>query len=287
MNITLNSGIIRYIVVLLESELVFKWKYYGLEGKGCIIKRTVIKLSGEAIGDPQAVSGYNDPVIDSIVLQIIRIIQSGTQVSLVIGGGNLWRGQQARPDMCRVKADSMGMLATVINAIYLAEAFKRQGAKALVMTPIPFANMTRIYEKETALELMENKTVLIYAAGLGHPYFSTDTITALRAAELEADIVLYAKNIDGVYDADPRQAPAARKYKTLSYTAAIQKGLNAADIAAMHISKESNIPSYIFGLNTPDSITLACRYPHTATLNGTYIHEDKKEDYYVNSHTTL
>jgi len=249
-----------------------------------MIKRTVIKLSGEAIGDPQAETGYNDPVIDSIVSQVVKAVNAGTEISLVIGGGNLWRGQQARPDMCRVKADSMGMLATVINAIYLAEAFKRQEAKALVMTPVPFANMTRVYEKDTALELMADKIILIHAAGLGHPYFSTDTITALRAAELKADIALYAKNIDGVYDSDPRKNPAARKYKSLSYTTAIQNNLNAADIAAMHLSKESGIPSYIFGLNTPESITLACGYPNTAHLNGTYINENKKEDYYVNSH---
>jgi len=252
-----------------------------------MIKRTVIKLSGEAIGDRKAVSGYDDPVIDSIVSQIANIANAGTEISLVIGGGNIWRGLHARADMCRVKADSMGMLATVINAIYLAEAFKRQDANAIVMTPVPFANMTRLYERDLSLELMANKTILIHAAGLGHPYFSTDTITALRAAELKADIVLYAKNVDGVYDQDPRKNPTARKYKNLSYTTAIQNGLNAADIAAMHLSKESGIPSYIFGLNTPESISLACGYPNTAQLNGTYMQENIKEDYYVNSHPTL
>ena len=239
-----------------------------------MIKRTVVKLSGEAIGDSNAASGYNDPVIDSIVQQVIAAMDAGTQVALVIGGGNLWRGHQARSDMDRVKADSMGMLATVINAIYLAEAFKRQGTKALVMTPVPIANMTRLYEKDMALELMSNQTVIINAAGLGHPYFSTDTITALRAAELEADMVLYAKNIDGVYDSDPRKNPVARKYKTLNYSAAIQNGLNAADIAAMHISKEARTPSYVFGLNAPDSILQACAYPHTNQLQGTYIDVD-------------
>ena len=246
-----------------------------------MIKRTVIKLSGEAIGDSQAKSGYNDVVIDSIVGQIISVVDAGTQVSLVVGGGNLWRGHQARPDMDRVKADSMGMLATVMNAIYLAEAFKRQGAKAMVLTPMPIANMTWVYEKDMALELLANKTILINAAGTGHPYFSTDTITALRAAELEADCILYAKNIDGVYDSDPKKNPAARKYKSLSYRTAIKAGLNAADIAAMHLSNEAGIPSYVFGLNAPGSISLACAYPMTAQLNGTYMNVDIKEDYYV------
>ena len=246
-----------------------------------MIKRTVIKLSGEAIGDRASASGYNDPVIDSIVRQIIKAMRSGTQVSLVVGGGNLWRGHQARPDMDRVKADNMGMLATVMNALYLMEAFKRQDAKALVLTPLPIANMTRVYEKDMALELMANQTILINAAGTGHPYFSTDTITALRAAELEADCVLYAKNIDGVYDSDPRKNPHARKFKTLSYASAIQNGLNAADIAAMHISKEARTPSYIFGLNSPDSISLACAYPDTAQLNGTYMNVDAGHSYYT------
>jgi len=246
-----------------------------------MIKRTIIKLSGEAIGDSQAVSGYNDSVIDSIAGQIIQVVEAGIQVSLVVGGGNIWRGHQARPDMDRVKADSMGMLATIMNAIYLAEAFKRQGAKALVLTPMPIANMTRVYEKDMALELMADKTILINAAGIGHPYFSTDTITALRAAELEADCILYAKNIDGVYDSDPRTNLDARKFKNLSYRTAIRSGLNAADIAAMHLSNEAGIPSYVFGLNEPKSITMACAYPNTGQLNGTYMNVDIKEDYYV------
>ena len=246
-----------------------------------MLKRIVIKLSGEAIGDTGAASGYNDTVIDSIVNQIIQVVHDGTQAALVVGGGNLWRGHQARPDMDRVKADSIGMLATVMNAIYLAEAFKRQGAKAQVITPMPIANMTRVYDKDMALELMANQTIIINAAGTGHPYFSTDTITALRAAELEADCVLYAKNIDGIYDSDPRKNPNARKYKTLSYSTAIKNGLNAADIAAMNISQEARVPSYVFGLSAPQSIALACAYPNTAQLNGTYMHVDIKEDYYV------
>jgi len=245
-----------------------------------MFKRTVIKLSGEAIGDARAANGYDDAVIDSIVSQVNAAVDAGTQVSLVVGGGNLWRGHQARPDMDRVKADSMGMLATVMNAVYLAEAFKRQGAKAQVMTPMPYANITRVYDKDTAMELLESKTVIINAAGTGHPYFSTDTITSLRAAELEASCILYAKNVDGVYDSDPRNNPQARKYKTLSYSTAIKAGLNAADIAAMHIANEAGIPSYIFALNAPGSITLACAYPALGQLNGTYMNVDIKEDYY-------
>jgi len=271
LNITSKSGIIRFVNIPAITGLL----------EAYVIKRTIIKLSGEAIGDSQSASGYNDTVVDSIVRQVISAIHSGTQVSLVVGGGNLWRGRQARPDMDRVKADYMGMLATVMNAIYLAEAFKRQGAEALVMTPMPVANMTRVYEKDLALGLMASQTVIINAAGTGHPFLSTDTITALRAAELEADIVLYAKNIDGVYNSDPNKDNNARKYKSLSYDTAIRNGLNAADIAAMHISKEAGTPTYIFGLNIENSISLACAYPNTENLNGTFMHEDIKEDYYV------
>ncbi|MCL2839425.1 MAG: uridine monophosphate kinase [Defluviitaleaceae bacterium] len=245
-----------------------------------MLKRVVIKLSGEAIGSQESKTGYNDKVVDAIVKQIIEVKQVGTQVALIIGGGNLWRGIYARPDMNRVKADQMGMLATVMNAIYLTEAFKRQGQNAKVVTPIPFGTMTSVYEKDTALEWMSQGIVLVNAAGLGHPYFSTDTVTALRAAELEADCILYAKNISGVYDSDPRKNPNARKFKALSYSAEISRDLKVADLSAMHLAREAKIPSYVFGLNEPNSITLACAYPKTENLNGTYISVDIEEDYY-------
>jgi len=257
---------------------IFHLTKYGVN---LMLKRTIIKLSGESIGSADTTSGYNDLVIDSIVLQIKDVMAAGTQVALVVGGGNLWRGRQARPDMDRVKADQMGMLATVMNAIYLAESFKRQDVKARVLTPVPFGNTTFIYDKDTALEWMENQTVLINAAGLGHPLFSTDTITALRAAELDANCVLYAKNVDGVYDKDPRKHPSARKYKNLTYKTAITNSLNAADMAALHLSNEAQIPSYVFSLDRPNSIKYACAYPLSGDLQGTYIHVDAKEDFYV------
>jgi uridylate kinase len=240
--------------------------------------RTIIKLSGEAIGSEH---GYNDNVINDIVKQIILLVQAGTEVSLVIGGGNYWRGRQACPEMDRVKADQMGMLATVMNAIYLADAFRRQGQKAKVVTPITIGNVTSVYDKDTAIEWLSAGVVLINAAGLGHPMFSTDTVTALRAAELEADCILFAKKIDGVYDADPRKNPAARKYRTISYRTAISKGLNVADMTALHLAQDAGIPSYVFELNASKSITLAGSYPQTEKLYGTYIDVSAEEDYYV------
>lgn len=245
-----------------------------------MLKRAVIKLSGEAIGAADGEYGYNDLVVDAIVNQIIQVVQAGTQVALVIGGGNLWRGLQARPDMDRVKADQIGMLATVMNAIYLEDAFKRHGQKARVVTPMVFGNITTLYDKDHALEWMENGTVLINAAGLGHPMFSTDTITALRAAELEVDAVLYAKSIDGVYDSDPRKNPAARKYKTLSYNTAISNDLKAADLTAMLLARDAGIASYVFKLDKPNSIIDACAYPEMENTHGTYINIDMEDELY-------
>ena len=242
-----------------------------------MLNRVVIKLSGEAIGGE---CDYDNALVDSIVKQIIQVTQAGTQVALVVGGGNYWRGRQAHPEMDRVKADQMGMLATVMNALYIADAFRRHGQKSKVATPITIGNITALYEKDTALEWLENKIVLINAAGLGHPMFSTDTITALRAAELEADCVLFAKNTDGVYDSDPRDNASAKKYRRLSYRAAISQNLNVADMTALQLAQEAAIPSYVFELNAENSIIKACSYPDTGNLNGTYIDVSAEEDFY-------
>jgi uridylate kinase len=242
--------------------------YFSAKRVMRMLKRVVIKLSGEAIGSE---SGYNDEIIDSIVRQIILLVRARMQVAIVIGGGNYWRGRQACPEMDRVKADQIGMLATVMNAIYLQDSFRRQGQKAKVVTPIPIGNITELYKKDDALEMMESGVVVINAAGLGHPMFSTDTVTALRAAELEADCIFFAKNTDGVYDADPHKNPSARKYRTLSYRTAIEKDLHIADMSALHLAAEAEIPAYVFSLNAPKSITLAGSYPETGNLNGSYI----------------
>jgi uridylate kinase len=246
-----------------------------------MLKRTVIKLSGEALGNKANNQPYDDGVIGSLAAQIKRVLEAGTQVALVVGGGNLWRGRMAGPGMDTVKADQMGMLATVMNGIYLAEALKRGGVAAKVAAPIPIGSVTMLYEKDYAIALMAGGTVIINAAGLGHPCFSTDTVTALRAAELECDCVLYAKSVDGVYEADPRKNPSARKYRTLRYATAISNNLDAADITALHLSKEAGIPSFMFSLTQKDSLILACSYPETGPLQGTYIHTDAKEDFYV------
>ena len=257
-----------------KYTMLYFFKKNGVD----MLKKILIKLSGEAIGKE---GGYNDDLIISIVKQIKYIINEKKDVSIVIGGGNIWRGQKARPDMDRVKADQMGMLAIVINAIYISEIFKLYNVNAKVMTPIVIGNMTEVYEKNRAIEYMKQGTVIINAAGLGHPYFSSDTVAALRAAELKADCILYAKNIDGVYEQDPKKYPSARKFKEICYEYIIKNGLDFADISAMDLLSNAKIPAYVFDLEKEDSIKLAADYPDTKCLDGTYINYNNiKESFY-------
>ncbi|MDR1664033.1 MAG: uridine monophosphate kinase [Clostridiales bacterium] len=251
-----------------------------------MIRRTVIKLSGEALAGEVPVPAeffnpFSDAVIHSIVSQIKTVLNDArVQVALVLGGGNFWRGRQAPEGMDRSRADQIGMLATVMNGIYLMEAFRKQGVRARVATPIPIGQFTEIYERDAALAYMESGGVLINAAGLGHPYFSTDTITALRAAELSADCILYAKSVDGVFDKDPKKFKDARKFKTLSYRKAIAETLNAADMAALHLSNDAKIPSFVFGLDEPLSLVSACNFPETAPLEGTFLDVNAEDIFY-------
>ena len=170
-------------------------------------KRIVLKLSGEALAGEKKGVTFDDSIIWGLIAQIKAVMAKGTQVSLVIGGGNFWRGRSADSKMDRTKADQIGMLATVMNAIYVADAFRQNGIKAFVQTPIVIGTMTEQFSKESALAHLEKGEVVIFAAGMGHPFFSTDTITALRGAELDVDGLFFAKSIDGVYDDDPATNP--------------------------------------------------------------------------------
>ena len=173
-------------------------------------KRIVLKLSGEALAGEKKGVTFDDSIIWGLIAQIKAVMAKGTQVSLVIGGGNFWRGRSADSKMDRTKADQIGMLATVMNAIYVADAFRQNGIKAFVQTPIVIGTMTEQFSKESALAHLEKGEVVIFAAGMGHPFFSTDTITALRGAELDVDGLFFAKSIDGVYDDDPATNPNAK-----------------------------------------------------------------------------
>ena len=192
---------------------------------------------------------YDDETIFSVVDQIKNILDMGTQVALVIGGGNIWRGRSSNEAMDRTKADQIGMLATVMNAVYVADAFRQRGVKATVQTPIIVGTVTEQFSKEKAVEHLEKGEIVIFAAGIGHPYFSTDTVTALRGAELDADILLFAKNVDGVYDSDPKTNPNAKKIDEIKCQDIIRQGLRVVDTTAASLCYEQKIPVLIFGLN--------------------------------------
>ncbi|MBQ4346844.1 MAG: UMP kinase [Firmicutes bacterium] len=229
-------------------------------------KRVVLKLSGEAIGNPGSEISFNNDIIRNIISQVKSVMRDGTQVCLVVGGGNIWRGRSANPEIDRVKADQIGMLATVINAIYIADLFRLEGIDAIVQTPLPLGNMTKQFSKDKALAHLMQGRVLIFACGLGHPFFSTDTIAALRAAEMDCDAVLFAKNIDGVYDSDPNINPNAKKLDTLRCEDIAREGLGVIDLAAADLCVKEKIPVIIFGLKEDQGIVRAARGDKIGTM---------------------
>lgn len=220
-------------------------------------KRIVLKLSGEALAGEKVGTSFDNNVIKGIVFQIKEIMEKGTQVTLVIGGGNFWRGRSADSQMDRTKADQIGMLATVMNAIYVADFLRQQGIGAVVQTPFKCGTMTEEFSKDSALEHLSNKKVVIFAGGLGHPMFSTDTITALRGAELEVDGLFFAKNVDGVYDSDPAKNSNAKKIDEIKCEDIIKNNLKVIDLTAASLCFEQKIPVVIFGLNDENSIIRA------------------------------
>jgi uridylate kinase len=227
-------------------------------------KRVVLKLSGEAISS--SAGTFDNDIIAGIVSQIKKIIEAGTQVTLVIGGGNFWRGRSANPAMDRTKADQIGMLATVMNAIYVADFIRQQGGEARVLTPIKIGTVTEEFSKELAEKYLAEKKVLIFAAGIGHPFFSTDTVTALRACELGADAILFAKNIDGVYDKDPAVYPDAKKFDEIPCKDIVEKNLKVIDIAAANLCYENKIPVVLFGLAEDNGIVRAANGEKIGTV---------------------
>lgn len=227
--------------------------------------KVVLKLSGEALGGDTGKS-FDNNTIFSIIDQIKKIIEMGTKTTLVVGGGNFWRGRSANPDMDRVKADQIGMLATVMNAIYVADCFRQKGVEAVVMTPIKIGTVTVEFSKDLANKYLEEGKVIIFAAGIGHPFFSTDTVTALRACELEADAILFAKAIDGVYDSDPSTNPDAKKFDEIPCKDIVEKNLKVIDIAAANLCYENKIPVVIFGLAEEGGIVKAAKGEKIGTV---------------------
>lgn len=215
-------------------------------------KRALIKLSGEALASEKGF-GIDAEKVQKVTEQIKTVVNMGVQVGIVVGGGNFWRGRQGT-DMDRTTADHMGMLATVINALALQDAFEKSGVPTRVQTALTITRIAEPYILRKAIRHFEKGRVVIFACGTGNPYFSTDTGAALRAAEIQADVLMMAKNIDGIYDSDPRKNADAKKYDKISYVEFIQKGLSAMDTTAVSLCMDNKIPIVAFGLSEPDSI---------------------------------
>ena len=231
------------------------------------IKRVILKLSGEALAKKDG--GYNDELIENIANQVKTIVDKGTDVGVVIGGGNYWRGR-SNDNIDRTKADQIGMLATIMNCIYVSEIFRSQGLKTNILTPFECGSMTKLFSKDRANKYFEKGMVVFFAGGTGHPYFSTDTGIVLRAIELDADAILLAKAIDGIYDSDPKINPEAKKYDTISINEVVEKKLGVIDMTASVMCMENKMPLMVFGLEEENSIVNAL----SGKFNGTVVTVD-------------
>lgn len=218
-------------------------------------KRVVLKISGEALAGKKEF-GIDQNVINSIADQIKKIREYGIDVAIVVGGGNIWRGRNY-PDMDRATADYMGMLATVINALALQDALEKRNIETRVQTAIEMKEIAEPYIRRRAIRHLEKGRVVIFAAGTGNPYFSTDTAAALRAAEIEADVILLAKRVDGVYDSDPMKNPNAQRFDSLEYIDILNKGLGVMDSTATSLCMDNKIPIIVFGINEEGNIIRA------------------------------
>ncbi|MDD2372053.1 MAG: UMP kinase [Syntrophomonadaceae bacterium] len=231
-------------------------------------KRVVLKLSGEALAGS---SGYGiDPrTLVSIAGQIVEVVARGVEVAIVVGGGNIWRGVAGSAQgMDRATADYMGMLATEINALALQDALEKQGLEIRVMTAIEMKEIAEPYIRRRAIRHLEKGRVVIFAAGTGNPYFSTDTAAALRSAEIEAEVILMAKKVDGVYDSDPLKNPDAKKFSYLQYIDVLNQGLGVMDSTAASLCMDNKIPIIVFNLMEDGNILRALMGDNIGTYVG-------------------
>lgn len=229
------------------------------------MQRVLLKLSGEALaGDKK--TGFDDETIREVALQVKQLVDEGIQVGIVIGGGNFWRGRSSE-SIDRTKADQIGMLATIMNCIYVSEIFRSVGMMTSVLTPFECGSFTKLFSKDRANKYFAKNMVVFFAGGTGHPYFSTDTGVVLRAVEVDADVILLAKAVDGVYDSDPRTNPDARKYDEISIEEVIEKNLLVVDMTASILARDNRMPMWVFALNEKDSIVNAIK----GQFNGTKV----------------
>ena len=214
--------------------------------------RILLKLSGEALaGDKH--TGFDEETVRGVALQIKQLVEDGYEIGIVTGGGNFWRGRSSE-NIDRTKADQIGMLATVMNCIYVSEIFRSVGLKTNVLTPFTCGSFTKLFSKDRANKYFSKGMVVFFAGGTGHPYFSTDTGAVLRAVEVDADVILLAKSIDGVYDSDPMKNPDAKRFDEISIDEVIEKNLQVVDMTASILARDNRMPMWVFALGEKNSI---------------------------------
>jgi len=231
-------------------------------------RRVMLKLSGEALAGKNG-RGYDEAVVRGVARQVKASVDAGVQVGIVTGGGNYWRGRTSEA-MDRTKADQIGMLATIMNCIYVSEMFRAEGMKTAILSPFVCGTMTELFSKDLAVKYFEEGRVVFFAGGTGHPYFSTDTGIVLRAIEVEAEVILLAKSIDGVYNADPKIDPTAKRYDRISMQEVIDQRLAVIDLTASVMCQENHMPLAVFDLNEENSIANAMQ----GKINGTIVTVD-------------
>lgn len=217
--------------------------------------RILLKLSGEALAGEKK-TGFDEETVRKVALQVKSLVDQGIQVGIVTGGGNFWRGRTSE-NIDRTKADQIGMLATVMNCIYVSEIFRSVGMMTGILTPFECGSFTKLFSKDRANKYLERNMVVFFAGGTGHPFFSTDTGVVLRAIEMEADVILLAKSIDGVYSDDPRKNPDAVKYDEISIDEVIAQNLQVVDMTASILARDNKMPMWVFDLNRENSIVNA------------------------------
>ena len=226
--------------------------------------RVLLKLSGEVLAGKNK-TGFDFDVVHTVCATVKKCVDMGVQIAIVIGGGNFWRGRSSG-NMDRTRADHMGMLATVINSLALCDELEQLGTPTQVLSALSMPDIADLYTKREAVKCLEEGKVVIFACGTGRPFFSTDTTAALRAAEIGADIIFKATNVDGVYDSDPKQNPNAKKYDTLEFMDVLKQGLHVMDSTAASLCMDNNIPLLVFNLNDPENIVRAIEGNSNGTI---------------------
>lgn len=229
-----------------------------------VYNRILLKLSGEVLAGSNK-TGIDFDTVMTIAESIKKVVDMGTQVAIVVGGGNFWRGRSSG-EMDRTRADHMGMLATVINSLGLADGLEKVGLTVRVQTGIEMREIAEPYIRNKAVRHLEKGRVVIFGCGTGNPFFSTDTGAALRAAEIDADIIFKATNVDGVYDSDPKTNPNAVKFDSISYMDVLSKGLHVMDSTAASLCMDNGLPILVFNLNDPENIVRAVRGESAGTI---------------------